>query len=455
MSSRRVLPSSSRPRHTLFLSAADIVWRFFSYNRRILFYKLINRAAADDGPMLYVDAVSKLKHGLSEALVEFFPWTGRLIEQEDGRLVLDCNELAGVEFTEAMVEEGTVTFSALEEDAFQYRNFFKDLAPNVGDDVANADCHPRPLLSVQVTRFPQDEGLVLGIAHSHVLADGYSLWHFLKSWGECARGLPISMAPVHARELLGPDNLPLPSPPTDPSARSLTRGGTFVAGRKGAAPSQLAQWNFHFTAETIQALKQRAAAVQGSTDAPFSSYQVLCAHLWKHLTAARGVSAQTGSGLFVVADFRNRLSPPLPRGFFGSAVDRKLAKVSAGELQEESIGATAKRVQELIQSLDGEFFKGKLGMVEFMEPAQLVSRFAADMEPGMVSFSVASSPKFPVHDVEFGFDKPLSVQAPHIRGDGEIVLFAGKDGKGSVDVSVALPSPAILRLKEAQGFLGV
>eukprot|EP00250_Pteridium_aquilinum_P019521 c24463_g2_i2 orf=1-207(-) len=64
---------------------------------------------------------------------------------------------------------------------------------------------------VQVTRFGNDEGFVLGIGHSHVVADGMSFWHFMKSWGECARGEPISMHPlIHMREELGPEKLILP-----------------------------------------------------------------------------------------------------------------------------------------------------------------------------------------------------------------------------------------------------
>ncbi|KAI5084992.1 hypothetical protein GOP47_0001161 [Adiantum capillus-veneris] len=118
------------------------------------------------------------------------------------RLFIDCND-AGIEFVEASID---VPISQLAQDGFQMKPFFEQLCQM--PDHKGHCLYSSPLLCIQVTTF-SDGGFTLGITHSHVVADGHSLWNFIVSWSECSRGVPLSLPPLHDRQKLA---LPDPSP---------------------------------------------------------------------------------------------------------------------------------------------------------------------------------------------------------------------------------------------------
>lgn len=69
-----------------------------------------------------------------------------------------------------------------------------------------------PVLGVQVTELV--DGVFVGITASHVAMDGTSLWHFLNSWAEIARGADvISKFPVFDPWFLPGSNRPIRLPP--------------------------------------------------------------------------------------------------------------------------------------------------------------------------------------------------------------------------------------------------
>ncbi|MCO5562497.1 hypothetical protein L7F22_016124 [Adiantum nelumboides] len=216
-----VLPASPSPPHPFFLSCLDIFWQDVHYNRRLLFYLHPTRLSqnigannglsprqnvTDDGllllqngaddPLLTTthDLIRQLKSSLASCLIHYFPWCGRLAKGANPphRLFIDCKD-AGVEFVQASID---MPLSLLAQDGFQMKPFFDELCQRPDH---KGDClFSSPLLSIQATIF-SDGGLALGIAQSHVVADGQSLWDFMVSWGECSRGAPLSLPPVHDR----------------------------------------------------------------------------------------------------------------------------------------------------------------------------------------------------------------------------------------------------------------
>ncbi|MCO5589113.1 hypothetical protein L7F22_043079 [Adiantum nelumboides] len=429
LSTSIVKPSSPTPPQHMFLSAADSFWRWFHYNQRILFFKSENQ---------FPDfVISHLKASLASVLVEFFPWAGRAFEQEDGRLALDCND-AGVPFIEAYID---IPFSSLENDGFQYQPFFKHFAPH--GDVAKWTGPDLPLLSVQVTRFFQDAGFVLGIGHSHIVADGSSLWHFMKSWGECARGLPISMHPVHMREALRPEKLILPPPlPEDETV------DPWPSPAEQSGP-ELVQRDFHFTSVMVRKLKHMATISCSVGHTPFSSLQALSAHMWKHVIAATDTDKDKDCIFYVIANMRSKLEPPLPEAYFGNAIIRDGTVAKREEILQETMGATALRIQKLVKSIDDNIMRTFYGKCEVLPLLKVLD----EAEFKMVMLQVSSSPQFPVYDVDFGWGPPLCVRSPHILSNGEMVWFCGREGGGSIDVCIALSRPIMERLEQDESLL--
>ncbi|KAH9297288.1 hypothetical protein KI387_028970, partial [Taxus chinensis] len=58
--------------------------------------------------------------------------------------------------------------------------------------------HFKPLLAGQVTKLK--DGIALAITVNHSVADGTSIWHFVRSWAQlCKESSNIPLLPLHTR----------------------------------------------------------------------------------------------------------------------------------------------------------------------------------------------------------------------------------------------------------------
>ncbi|KAI5057599.1 hypothetical protein GOP47_0027614 [Adiantum capillus-veneris] len=409
------------PEKALFLSAIDAMCREMPHNRRILFYKL--RDAGE-----YVAVVERLKVSLSEALAHFWPLAGRLRRSTSGRLELDCND-AGAEFLEARVEG--ISFEELQRSDFSDRQpLFMELAPWINPpDYALA-----PPLCIQISRFDCGS-FALGLAHSHVVCDGTSLWHFFTSWAEIARGeKTISLPPVHTRTLLKLDN---PSP----KKAFLRSEGVDEDTLHGSTEKEDLLF-FHFSKEAVKNLK---AQVGGER----SSYEAMCAHLWKRASLARGHAPDKKVSFIQIVNMRGRAHPPLPEGYFGNALMWTTSVTTAGDLQEENLEATANRIHQGVAACDGVAFRGLLHWLEVHDREEVLARCMLNG----ARLRASSSTRFPVFEVDFGWGGPVAVRCPCMELPGKIIFFPSPDGVGSIDLTLALPSPIMQRLANDQAFL--
>eukprot|EP00249_Psilotum_nudum_P035898 c5845_g1_i1 orf=283-1698(+) len=402
-----IVPATQTERHEMYLPSLDLFWRDYHFNQRVLFYK----TTAEE----YGVISDALRRSLSEVMVYFYPWAGRLAVGEDGRHVIECND-AGVEFVEASLD---VPFSEVESGDFQPKSFFKLLAQPGHND--------GPLLIVQVTRFKNGEGVALGISHSHVVADGHSLWHFMVSWAECARGLPVSLLPIHDRTVLKIDK------PIKEKAFLIID----MVEITGWPNKRLAQKNFHLTGEMLKTLKSQA--LQEGFQC-YTSFELMCAHFWKCAMKSYNHLNSEKVHFLVMVNGRSRLNPPLPAAYFGNVVQCAVAQATVGELKKETLADTAARIHEIATSVCDETLRGMMHWLELNNNSFGGKWLATE------GLMVSSSTRFPVYDVDYGWGRPAAVRTVAIHGEGELVLFAGREGGGSVDVCLLLEEDAMGRL---------
>eukprot|EP00249_Psilotum_nudum_P023261 c28809_g1_i3 orf=514-1299(-) len=257
------------------------------------------------------------------------------------------------------------------------------------------------------------------------------------SWGECARGIPISNPPLHDRTLL---KVQFPSPE---KAREPFKFKQHID-EEDFKPKNLVERVFHFNGTAINRLKKMAA---DNATRSFTSYETLCAHCWKHVTAARRLQPQDAVHITVLANCRTRVVPPLPDNYFGNAIDNRMALTTAGELLDEGLSETAARIRQTIENFTDMTIRETMHWLELRD--NLYPPFIFDS----VGMLVASSPKFPVYDVDFGWGRAAAVRAPRLGGEGEICLFVGSEGRGSVDVCIKLGPQAMELLKKDSLFL--
>ncbi|XP_059064285.1 hydroxycinnamoyltransferase-like [Cryptomeria japonica] len=409
-----VRPAIRTPAQTMFLSNLDLCWLPINNVQRLFFYT---------HPPLneYSSLIQGMKKSLSSVLVHFYPLAGRLKKGESGRTEIDCND-EGVEFREASIN---IPFKDLEKDGFKQRWVF------------------------HVTTF-EGGGLCIGTTFHHVLADGNSFWHFMTSWAECSRGIPISKPPQHARTVFKPDNQ---SPSVYYKAHEVISNGIsgakvfkFVSENTGGGnvekPAEaLQKWmepkrkteviysTFFFTEDTIQDLKQRSGAS--------TSFVAVAAQFWRCVMRAREVPQEEAVYFGVLCDCRGRVKPPLPPTYFGNCLSPGLAQTTAKKLINSDISFAAGVIQQVIDSCTSEEQINYL--IDWIEsPDRDILNLLT--EAGWVyGTNAVSSPRFPLYEIDYGWGKPSDVQIATMNEIRIMFLSCAKDGGKSILVSTCLP----------------
>ncbi|CAL5044661.1 unnamed protein product [Urochloa decumbens] len=192
--------------------------------RRLFFYE---GAAVPPLPSL----AGSLRSSLAAALAVFPPLSGKLAHRpsaagDDDAVVVDCSRAAvspGVRFVEAEYDGGIADMrlpasARLEGDSSEA---LMQLGPE-----PDASQLPAPVLAVQVTRLAASGGgrqVVFGVAVHHAVADGYSVWQFMRAWAALSR---MDSPPSRAVADLSPpafDRTPLRYPEADELARKILR----------------------------------------------------------------------------------------------------------------------------------------------------------------------------------------------------------------------------------------
>ncbi|XP_010065637.3 omega-hydroxypalmitate O-feruloyl transferase [Eucalyptus grandis] len=160
-----------------FLFAVEIVFAFSGEGR--------GRCSA---------TIETIRESLAKALVQFYPFAGRLVMGIDGRIAVRCTG-EGVPFVEVTSEDDIAALGDISTiNPTMLRKLVKhsDGAPTILEV---------PLLSVQVTTF-KCGGIVVGIVMNHVLVDGKALTDFIACWSDLAQAKPPSVLPFLDRSVL-------------------------------------------------------------------------------------------------------------------------------------------------------------------------------------------------------------------------------------------------------------
>lgn len=412
-----VKPAKPTVRHTMYLSGVDHMIRLVRPSRTILFYRSCKDPA---------DAHEALRQGLASTLVAFYPMAGRLLLQEDGRLAIDCND----EGVHLILAHSHLPFAELERDNFHIRPLFRQLVPLDGSETSII--MDDAFASIQVTTFLG--GFTVGIAISHLVADGHSVWTFIRAIAEACRGDPPSISPLHARILLKPEVFMMgTSFPDEDVAKSNAApysGCTVAVRASNVAPEVLEQKVIIFSKEMLETLK-RICVSSAAAGSYVSTYQALAAYLWKRLTMAQRLDEEASVDFRVSMDVRNRMIPPLTLAYFGNAVVGVPTPTTAGELTNESLGDTAARIRQSIHQVNDIYIKKAFIAREKVNLANL----------GLSSVQltvIRNATGFPVYEAgNFGWGEPDAVRPPWDWREGDFTWYPGKNPE-SIEVCVSL-----------------
>ncbi|ONI25372.1 hypothetical protein PRUPE_2G298600 [Prunus persica] len=402
----------------------DLPYLAFYYNQKLLFYK-----GAE-----YEEMVKKLKEGLEVVLVEFYQLAGKLGKDEEGVFRVEYgDEMEGVEVVEAASEEICVADLAVEEGT----SALKDLIPYNG--ILNLEGIHRPLLALQLTKLK--DGLAIGCAFNHAILDGTSTWHFMSSWAEICNGSKsISAEPFLDRTQARNTRvkLDLSPPPSNGDASSNAK-----------ADPNLRERVFRFSEAAIDKIKSTINANAPSDGSkPFSTFQSLSVHIWRHVTKARHLKPEDYTVFTVFADCRKRVDPPMPDTYFGNLIQAVFTVTAAGLLSANSPEFGASMIQKAIEAHNSKAIDERN---KEWEKSPKIFEFK---DAGVNCVAVGSSPRFRVYEVDFGWGKPEGVRSgSNNRFDGMVYLYQGKSGGRSIDVEISLEAPTMEKLEKDESFV--
>ncbi|KAG6539167.1 tryptamine hydroxycinnamoyltransferase 1-like [Zingiber officinale] len=290
-----------------------------------------------------------LLNALSQTLCLFPTLTGELCHDSRG---LPCF-LVGGQGGGALVVEATVASTLSDHLPLEPSPELLKLHPPTAE--------PAHLLQVQLNRF-RCGGLAVGLSCHHKVADGASMGAFLAAWGRAARGIPASAPPatLFDRSWIRPR-----SPPRCEFEHWGTDFIRLDDGRRqhyssnnSVDPSRITNFLLHYSAYFI------SKKLKPATNFKYTIFETLLAHLWRKITAARGLAGDLETTVRVTVNVRQRMNPPAPANYFGNLVLNAYAKAKAATLAvaEDGLEAAARMVHEAIAKADGEYAQS---MVDF------------------------------------------------------------------------------------------
>ncbi|CAN0900934.1 Uncharacterized acetyltransferase At3g50280 [Linum grandiflorum] len=420
--SERMISSSPNQKNEIHSTPLDIQFLPVHYAQRGLLFP--------NPPHPFPTILPALISSLSRSLSIFPPFAGRLaaVQYDDGTasFSLHCNPSSSSSSRGALlvhaVSDGLSSSDVLYTDHSPAPpgHLIDSLFPINGaygfQGVSN------PLLAVQFTQLL--DGVFMGITFSHVVADGSSFWHFLNTWSQISRNSAVDLGnptPVIGHWFLDGIIPPIPFP------------FSFQETLVNETPPLL-QRIFHFSKHKIALLKAKSNSelltLPTTTTVTISSLQSILAHIWRAVIRnRRGLDPDEEVHCKLLVDYRQRLQPKLPRGFFGNAVLFGTATATVKELLREGIGYAALRINKTVErQTDGEARRW------LDEKKPVLPKLGATARNSLI---VADSPRFDVYGNDFGWGNPVGVRAAGNYSDGKLTALAGKE-QGSVDVQVCL-----------------
>lgn len=287
--------------------------------QQVIFYKLTESSSRESFHSLILP---KLELSLSIVLRHYLPIAGCLSwDPQDPKPCIVVSKHDTVSLT--IAETGS-DFSFVSGNGLRPATYLHPLVPelSISDDLAS-------VLSLLITLFP-NQGFCMGIASHHAVLDGKTLTMFIKSWAHiCSLQehnkstefplLPEDLTPCFDRTVI---NVPLeletllyPSKDVD-DLRSLK-----LPPIKDIS-SDVVRATLELTPKHIEKLRElvKNESARSPLELHLSTFVISYAYAWTCMVKARGGNANRPIHFVYAADFRHRLDPQVPTGYFGNCV---------------------------------------------------------------------------------------------------------------------------------------
>lgn len=371
------------------------------------------------------EASQIIKNALSKVLVHYYPLAGRLTISSDRKLIVDCTA-EGAVFVEAEAE------CSIEEIGDITKPDPDTLGKLVYDIPGATNILQMPPLVAQVTRF-KCGGFVVGLCMNHCMFDGIGAMEFVNSWGEVARGLPLTVPPFVDRSILKAREFPAIEFPHNEFAEIEDVSNT----SKLYGDQEMNYRSFCFDPEKLSKLKQRV--LEDGVLKSCTTFEALSGFVWRARTEALQMKPDQQTKLLFAVDGRSRFQPPIPKGYFGNAIVLTNSLCSAGEILENPLSYGVGLVRKAVEMITDGYMRSA---VDYFETTRARPSLAATL-------LITTWSRLGFHTTDFGWGEPV-FSGPVALPEKEVILFLshGKERK-SINVLLGLPASAMEIFEQA------
>eukprot|EP00257_Ricinus_communis_P002069 XP_002512898.2 omega-hydroxypalmitate O-feruloyl transferase [Ricinus communis] len=370
------------------------------------------------------NSVEVIKNALKKVLVHYYPLAGRLTISSEGKLIINCTG-EGAVFVEAEAN------CALEEIGDITKPDPHTLGKLVYDIPDAKNILQMPPLVAQVTNF-KCGGFALGLCMNHCMFDGIGAMEFVNSWGETARGLPLSVPPFVDRSLLKARNPPKIEYLHQEFAEIEDRSDT----NKLYKEDEMIYSSFCFDPEMLENIKTKALE-DGVLD-KCTTFESLSAFVWRARTKALKMLPEQQTKLLFAVDGRPKFNPPLPKGYFGNGIVLTNSICEAGELLGKPLSYGVGLVQDAIKMVTDSYMRSAMDYFE-------VTRARPSLASTLL---ITTWSRLSFHITDFGWGDPI-LSGPVALPEKEVILFLshGKERR-NINVLLGLPASAMKIFQE-------
>ncbi|XP_074293931.1 omega-hydroxypalmitate O-feruloyl transferase-like [Silene latifolia] len=368
-------------------------------------------------------AAEVLKQSLAKVLVNYYPLAGRLTISPQGKLIVDCTGQGAV-FVEAEAD------CNMDEIGDSTKPDPVTLGKLVYEIPGAKNVLEIPPLVAQVTKF-RCGGFALGLCMNHGIFDGIGAMEFVNSWGETARGLPLSTPPFLDRTILNSRNPPKIEYNHQEFDEIDDISGTFKLYNE-----EMEYRSFCFDPTLLKKLKTKA--LEDGTLEKCTSFEALSGFVWRARTKALKMNPDQKTKLLFAVDGRPKFIPPLPKGYFGNGIILTNAVCPAGDLIENPLSTGVRLVQDAIKMVTDSYMRSAIDYFETTRARPSLSS----------TLLITTWSRLGFHTTDFGWGEPV-VSGPVALPEKEVILFLshGK-ARRSVNVLLGLPVSAMKNFED-------
>ncbi|KAL8031440.1 hypothetical protein ABFX02_13G024700 [Erythranthe guttata] len=364
-------------------------------------------------PYFLETLVPKLKESLSLTLKHYLPIAGNLLYpliNTDKKPVFRF--ISGDSVPLTIAESENDNFDELVTNHARGADLFYDFMPNMPPIEDETEYKILHVMAMQITLFP-GRGICVGFTNHHSLGDGSSIVGFMHAWasvnklGELFLTEKGDSLPIFDRSIpLKSQSFPLP---TNRVRSSYTLNQADIKRLKDFV------------------LTKKPGLVQ------VSSFAITASYVWTCLVKSERekVDEEVMEYFVFSVDVRARMSPPVPVNYFGNCLGYGMARIERKWLLGEegfvtAVEAIVEDIKNRVNNKD-EVLKGAENWLSEMK------------ELGEIRvLGVAGSPKFDLHDADFGWGRAKKVESLPIDVD-KYSMSLYKLVEGGLEVGLSLP----------------